>query len=220
MLARVRDTAGRVATVAGSAVLTAGLATDTVTLPGVLAAAATAGIGLATNWKILRAPEAVRGTAIALYAIPHAGATAVLIGEMAAPDTLVSVLVQAGAVVLWTGAVWRLRPGTLARQVVTAGEDQELTALGKEMRGEGLVGLTGGLMYAGAARVVVSLWSVSDRATAELMRRFYHGMLEQGLTPPAALREAQLSMAQEPQWRAPYFWAGFVLLGEREGTIR
>lgn len=94
------------------------------------------------------------------------------------------------------------------------------TALGKEMRGEGLVGLTGGLMYAGAKRVVVSLWSVSDRATAELMQRFYRGMLEEGLTPPAALRQAQLSMAQEPQWRAPFFWAGFVLLGEREGTVR
>jgi CHAT domain-containing protein len=93
------------------------------------------------------------------------------------------------------------------------------TALGKEVRGEGLVGLAGGLLYAGAARVVVSLWSVSDRATAELMHRFYRGMLEEGMPPAAALRQAQLSMAQEPQWRAPYFWAGFVLLGEREGSV-
>lgn len=88
------------------------------------------------------------------------------------------------------------------------------TALGREMRGEGLVGLTGGFMHAGAPRVVVSLWSVSDRATAELMRRFYRGMLDGGLSPAAALRRAQLSLAAEPQWRAPYFWSGFVLLGE------
>jgi CHAT domain-containing protein/Tfp pilus assembly protein PilF len=88
------------------------------------------------------------------------------------------------------------------------------TALGKEVKGEGLVGLTRGFMYAGAARVLVSLWNVSDEATAELMRRFYHGMLREGLRPAAALRAAQVSMSKEQRWSAPYFWAGFVLQGE------
>ncbi|HXO18828.1 MAG TPA: CHAT domain-containing protein, partial [Thermoanaerobaculia bacterium] len=88
------------------------------------------------------------------------------------------------------------------------------TALGKEVRGEGLVGLTRGFMHAGAARVVASLWSVEDRATADLMRRFYEGMLRRRETPAAALREAQLAMAADPRWRAPYFWAGFSLAGE------
>lgn len=88
------------------------------------------------------------------------------------------------------------------------------TALGREIRGEGLVGLARGFMYAGAERVVASLWSVQDRATAETMRRFYQGMLEEGRTPAAALRAAQISMAREDRWSAPYFWAPFVLHGE------
>jgi CHAT domain-containing protein len=88
------------------------------------------------------------------------------------------------------------------------------TALGKEIRGEGLVGLTRGFMNAGAPRVLASLWSVEDRATAELMKLFYRGMLKENLTPPAALRKAQLEMSQEPRWQSPYFWAGFSLHGE------
>ena len=88
------------------------------------------------------------------------------------------------------------------------------TALGKEIRGEGMIGLTRGLMYAGAERVLVSLWNVSDRATAHLMRQFYAGMLLDGLRPQAALRQAQISMWQQQEWRAPYYWAGFELHGE------
>ena len=88
------------------------------------------------------------------------------------------------------------------------------TALGQEIRGEGLVGMTRGLMVAGAARLVVSLWSVEDRSTAELMRRFYRGMLGRGLKPAAALREAQLSMLREARWSDPRHWAAFVLQGE------
>jgi CHAT domain-containing protein len=88
------------------------------------------------------------------------------------------------------------------------------TALGKQVRGEGLVGLTRGFMHAGAARVVASLWPVDDLATAELMTRFYRGMLEEGRPAAAALREAQLDMSRSPRWRAPYYWAGFVLQGE------
>lgn len=88
------------------------------------------------------------------------------------------------------------------------------TALGKEIRGEGLVGLTRGFMYAGSARVLASLWSVEDRATASLMGDFYQGMLREKLSPSAALRKAQLKMAKNPQWKHPYYWAGFSLQGE------
>lgn len=88
------------------------------------------------------------------------------------------------------------------------------TALGDDLRGEGLVGLTRGFMYAGATRVVVSLWSIDDQATAELMKRFYRAMLVEELAPAAALHQAQRSLRREPGWTAPYFWAGFVLQGE------
>lgn len=88
------------------------------------------------------------------------------------------------------------------------------TALGKEIRGEGLVGLTRAFMHAGAARVAVSLWNVNDRATAELMERFYSHLLRDHLPPSRALQEAQVSMWHEDKWQAPYYWAGFVLQGE------
>lgn len=88
------------------------------------------------------------------------------------------------------------------------------TALGKEIKGEGLVGLTRGFMYAGAARVMASLWKVSDRSTAELMKHFYRFHLKDGMSPAAALRRAQIEMWKQDEWRAPYHWAGFVLQGE------
>ena len=88
------------------------------------------------------------------------------------------------------------------------------TALGKEIHGEGLVGLTRGFMYAGAQRVLASLWNVNDSGTARLMAEFYQGLLARGLRPAAALRAAQVEMMKRPQWRAPFYWAGFVLQGE------
>jgi len=88
------------------------------------------------------------------------------------------------------------------------------TALGKDIRGEGLIGLTRGFMYAGAPRVVASLWAVEDRATAELMKRFYEGMLIRGLTASAALRDAQLALRRDRRWSDPYYWGAFVLQGE------
>ena len=94
------------------------------------------------------------------------------------------------------------------------------TALGKEVRGEGLIGLTRGFMYAGASSVLASLWKVDDEATAELMKRFYGNLLERGMTPAEALRAAQNSIRQEPQWRAPYYWAGFTLQGEYRQVIK
>jgi CHAT domain-containing protein/tetratricopeptide (TPR) repeat protein len=88
------------------------------------------------------------------------------------------------------------------------------TGLGKEIKGEGLVGLTRGFMYAGAARVVVSLWNVNDKATADLMTKFYEKMLKQGLRPAAALRAAQVEMWKQKQWQSPYYWAAFTMQGE------
>jgi CHAT domain-containing protein len=88
------------------------------------------------------------------------------------------------------------------------------TALGRDIRGEGLLGLTQGFLYAGAKGVVASLWPVADRATAELMQRFYDHMLRDGLRPADALRRAQLSIAAEPRWSHPYYWSAFVLLGD------
>ncbi|MCP4660936.1 MAG: CHAT domain-containing protein [bacterium] len=90
------------------------------------------------------------------------------------------------------------------------------TALGKEIRGEGLIGLTRGFLHAGARRVVASLWQVEDEATAAFMERFYRGMVQEDLGPAAALRRAQNEMLRSPRrrWRAPYFWAAFSLQGE------
>jgi len=88
------------------------------------------------------------------------------------------------------------------------------TGVGKQIRGEGLIALTRGFMYAGAKRVVASLWKVEDRATAQLMSEFYKEMFRNGLEPPAALRAAQLTMSKDKQWHAPYYWAGFVLQGD------
>jgi CHAT domain-containing protein/Tfp pilus assembly protein PilF len=88
------------------------------------------------------------------------------------------------------------------------------TGLGKQIRGEGLVGLTRGFMYAGATRVVASLWSVDDEATKELMTRFYKAMEQQGMSPAQALRQAQVAMMERGRWHDPYYWAGFVLQGE------
>src|SRR6185295_1927895 len=77
------------------------------------------------------------------------------------------------------------------------------TALGKEVRGEGFIGLTRGFMYAGVPRVVASLWQVPDRATSELMKQFYKGMLVDGLDPAAALRSAQNAIRRTRYWSAP-----------------
>lgn len=89
------------------------------------------------------------------------------------------------------------------------------TGLGKEVKGEGLYGMTRGFMYAGSKRVVVSLWDVQDQATARLMSDFYRGLLgSKRSAPAAALRAAQIAIWREARWQAPYYWAGFVLQGE------
>jgi CHAT domain-containing protein len=88
------------------------------------------------------------------------------------------------------------------------------SALGKNVKGEGLIGLTRGFMYAGTPRVVASLWKVDDAATAELMSIFYRKMLVENLRPAAALRAAQTEMMKQTRWKSPYYWAPFVIQGE------
>jgi CHAT domain-containing protein len=87
------------------------------------------------------------------------------------------------------------------------------TALGRELKAEGLVGLTHGFFYAGVPRVVASLWRVPERATAALMTAFYEGLVIEGLTPARALAAAQGRVAADRRWRDPYYWAGFTLQG-------
>lgn len=89
------------------------------------------------------------------------------------------------------------------------------TALGKQIKGEGIIGLTRGFMYAGAARVTATLWRVDDNATSQFMKRFYGEMLtRRRLRASAALRAAQLHMMERTQWKSAYYWAAFVLQGE------
>ena len=93
------------------------------------------------------------------------------------------------------------------------------TALGKDIKGEGSVGLTHGFISAGSKSVVASLWKVDDRATAALMRDFYESLLQEGMPTGKALRAAKLKMLRDKRWSAPYYWAGFILQGEYTNRI-
>jgi CHAT domain-containing protein len=88
------------------------------------------------------------------------------------------------------------------------------TAAGKDIRGEGMTGLTRGFMYAGTPRVLGSFWATEDKATSELMVRFYRNMLRRDMRPAAALQAAQVEMLRDRRWQSPYFWAGFTIHGE------
>lgn len=88
------------------------------------------------------------------------------------------------------------------------------TGLGKMERGEGITGLTRAVMYAGSPAAVVSLWSVSDEGTKELMIRFYRNLLAGGMPKEEALRAAKLEMIGRKEFRHPYFWSAFVMYGE------
>jgi CHAT domain-containing protein len=89
------------------------------------------------------------------------------------------------------------------------------TGLGKEKRGEGVMGLTRAFMYAGAPTVGVSLWSVADKSTADLMTDFYKRLLASKTASPAtAMRDAQLAMISGKKYSAPFYWAPFVLVGD------
>jgi CHAT domain-containing protein len=88
------------------------------------------------------------------------------------------------------------------------------TALGKDINGEGIVGLTRGFMYAGVSRVVATLWRVDDEATSELMKWFYIGILQRRESPATSLREAQKQVRKQARWRSPYYWGAFIIEGD------
>ena len=88
------------------------------------------------------------------------------------------------------------------------------TALGKDVKGEGLIGIVRGFMYSGTPRVLASPWKVDDDATAERMTEFYRQLLECGLRPAAALRQAQIAQLRKRSRRSPFYWAAFQLQGE------
>jgi CHAT domain-containing protein len=88
------------------------------------------------------------------------------------------------------------------------------TGLGREIRGEGMLGIVRAFMYAGAPRVVASAWDVDDRATAALMKEFYRAMMVSGRPPAAALRQAQLAILSRDRWQDPFYWAAFMAHGE------
>ena len=110
---------------------------------------------------------------------------------------------------LRTGEVFNLRLGA-PLVMLSACE----TGLGKVNRGEGVVGLSQAFMYAGATTVGVTLWSVADKPTAELMTDFYQRLLGPNPFPSDAIREAQLAMISGKKYSAPFYWAPFVLVGE------
>jgi tetratricopeptide (TPR) repeat protein len=109
---------------------------------------------------------------------------------------------------LWYGDLCRL-PMHLDLVVLSACD----TARGEAVPGEGFVGLTQAFFSAGSQRVLGTLWPVDDQATSEWMRHFYLA-LRSTRSPARALRQAQSEMAADPQWSAPYYWAGFVLAGD------
>jgi CHAT domain-containing protein len=87
------------------------------------------------------------------------------------------------------------------------------SALGKDLQSEGIIGLPRAFLYAGAERVISTLWKVDDQATAAFMQHFYSHIRAQE-NPASALRLAQSDMADDPRWHNPYYWAGFILQGE------
>lgn len=88
------------------------------------------------------------------------------------------------------------------------------TGLGKQVKGEGILGLTRAFMFAGTKRIIFSLWNVNDKSTTDLMTKFYNAIKNDGLTPAAALRKAQIAMWKDKKWSSPYYWAAFQIQGE------
>ncbi|HEV2863081.1 MAG TPA: CHAT domain-containing protein [Pyrinomonadaceae bacterium] len=175
--------------------------------------------GLAPEGQALKAldfsasRETVEGGALSQYRVVHFATHGLLNGEHPELSGIVlSLFDRQGRPAdgfLRLGDVYNL---SLPAELVVLSACQ--TGLGKEVQGEGLVGLTRGFVYAGAARVAASLWKVDDAGTAELMRRFYGGMFRDGLRPAAALRAAKVEMMKQTRWRSPYYWAAFELQGE------
>ncbi|MCC6539257.1 MAG: CHAT domain-containing protein, partial [Bryobacterales bacterium] len=171
------------------------------------------------EWKVAKSTdfaasrEAVLGGELARFRMVHFATHGMLNNETPELSGLVLSLVdKRGAATdgfVRLADLYRLR---LPADLVVLSACQ--TALGKEMGSEGLVGLTRGMMHAGASRVVASLWKVDDAATAELMKHFYAALRKPGVAPASALHTAQAALRKQPRWQSPYYWAAFVLQGE------
>lgn len=109
---------------------------------------------------------------------------------------------------LYTGEIYNLN---LNSNLITLSACE--TGLGKINKGEGILGFTRALLYAGAQNIVVSLWTVNDLSTAELMANFYEKISET-TSYSISLQEAKFSMINNSQNAEPYYWAPFILVGE------
>ena len=88
------------------------------------------------------------------------------------------------------------------------------TGLSKIYGGDDLVGLSRGFIYAGTPSLMATLWGVDDRSTAILMKEFYKNWYTKGLSKPEALRQAQLTLKDMPEYRHPFYWAPFIIIGD------
>ncbi len=110
---------------------------------------------------------------------------------------------------LFTGEIYNLE---MDADLVTLSACQ--TGLGKISKGEGVIGLSRALVYAGAKNIIVSFWSVADESTSELMKTFYQRLLENPNSNYASsLREAKLALMKDEKYSAPFYWAPFILIG-------
>jgi CHAT domain-containing protein/Tfp pilus assembly protein PilF len=110
---------------------------------------------------------------------------------------------------LFAGEIYNLR---LNANLVTLSACQ--TGLGKISKGEGVIGLSRALVYAGAQNIIVSFWSVADQSTAELMKDFYGQMLQSGPNEFSKnLSQAKLNLVKTENYSAPFYWAPFILIG-------
>jgi CHAT domain-containing protein len=164
-------------------------------------------------WLDLDASESnLKGRDVSRYGVIHFATHGLLDAERPQFTGLVLSLVgeREGDGFLRVGEVFNFRLGS-PLVMLSACE----TGLGRERRGEGVIGLPRAFMYAGANTVGVSLWSVADRSTAILMSDFYKNFYAgRGARPGAAMRAAQLKMLADPRYGAPYYWAPFVLVGD------
>jgi len=155
--------------------------------------------------------ESLKQEDLAVYRRIHFATHAIIDERIPSRSSIVLSLVDAGGEdgILQMNEIFNL---PLDAEVVVLSACQ--TGLGRLVKGEGMVGLTRAFFYAGAARLVVSLWAVNDQATSEFMKSFYRHM-KGGATPAESLRDAKLEMlhSDAAAYRHPYFWAPFVMVG-------
>jgi CHAT domain-containing protein len=178
-----------------------------------IAKIAKAGGGQAEVWTDLNASEEnLRSRELTNYRVVHIATHGLLDAERPQFTGVVLSLVGNKTMdgFLRTDEIFNLRMGA-SLVMLSACE----TGLGKEKRGEGVIGLTRAFMYAGAPTVGVTLWSVADKSTADLMTDFYKRLLAASPRPPAtAMREAQVAMISGKKYSAPFYWAPFVIVGD------